>query len=152
MSYEIIDMPARKVMGYGCRTTNQNGRGMKDIGQIWAGLGDFISKNAANATNDLLYGVYSNYESDFQGKYDFTLAVELRENKVLEKEYRWLDLPAGKYARFSAEGDPAEMAAKLWGEIWATSLERLYLVDYEIYSSLENVASGKKLDIYIGIA
>ncbi|MGX7419832.1 GyrI-like domain-containing protein [Carnobacterium gallinarum] len=85
------------------------------------------------------YGIYTNYESDYTGDYDFILATPTEFTDAEE-----VNLPAGNYLVFDVE-DGQEGVLKVWQEIWQMSLNRVYTSDFEHYQ-----ADGQ-VKIYIAV-
>ncbi len=94
--------------------------------------------------NSAMYCFYSDYESDVNGDYKATVAVEVTKPKkavVIEDE---------RYLVFSKKGELPEIVLECWKEIGdyfdnEPSYERAYKVDFEKYSK-EN-----EIEIYVSI-
>lgn len=96
-------------------------------------------------TNQEIYGVYSNYESDMNGLYTVTVG-SIADNK----EVNSIIIPAGNYLVFEATGPMPLTVIETWQYIWnyfATDsvYQRHFISDFEAYTGPNNVA------IYIGI-
>lgn len=87
----------------------------------------------------VIYGIYHNYESDFRGDYDLTVAVShpISTTKII--------LPEEKYQKFSVDGSEENGLLKSWERIWQADLKRKYTFDFEKYNSDGSV------EIYIAI-
>ncbi|MGB3752157.1 MAG: GyrI-like domain-containing protein [Arcobacteraceae bacterium] len=126
--------------------TNESKEETQKIAPLWEQYDvENIFSQTLNKVNDTsFYGIYSNYESDLNGDYDVTVAVEVKKAKhpiVIENK---------RYLVFKKEGELPEVAFVLWQEIWDyfannDEYERDYLVDFEKYSK-EN-----EVEIYISI-
>ena len=137
------------LLGISTRTNNVNEKD-KDthkIAPLWEkfDVENTYSKILNKANNTSFYGVYSNYESDVNGDYDATVALEVTKSKnnamVIENK---------KYLVFTKQGELPDICTELWEEIWDyfannSEYERAYAVDFEKYSK-ENL-----IDIYISI-
>lgn len=134
--------------GITTRTNNENelNEETSKIPDLW---NQYVEQNVDTKTfnkanNPSLYGIYSNYESDFNADYDYTIAVEVTKPKnaiVIENQ---------RYLVFKKEGEVPEVVVDLWKEIWdyfegTPKYERAYLVDFEQYSK-EN-----EIEIFISI-
>jgi predicted transcriptional regulator YdeE len=152
MNYEVVRMPAKVMAGIGVRTTNENMQAVNDIGKIWE---DFWNKNVSafieNKKNNMIYGVYTNYEKDWTLPYDFYACCEIENNKEDNSEFSVLNIPESKYAKFSIRGNYESSVAGLWNVIWGTELERTYTYDYEVYYNDGNDPENQLLEIYIAI-
>ncbi len=137
------------LLGISVRTNNANEKNQEThkIAPLWEkyDVDNIYSKTLNKANNTSFYGLYSNYESDVNGDYDATVAVEVTKTKnnamVIENK---------KYLVFTKQGELPEVCTELWEEIWDyfannSEYERAYTIDFEKYSK-ENL-----IDIYISI-
>jgi len=137
------------LLGISTRTNNVNEKNQEThkIAPLWEKYDEenIYSKTLNKANNTSFYGLYSNYESDVNGDYDATVAVEVTKSKnnamVIENK---------KYLVFTKQGELPEICTELWEEIWDyfannSEYERAYTIDFEKYSK-ENL-----IDIYISI-
>jgi len=116
------------------------------IQQLW---NDYQDKNILGATfnkskNFDMYGVYSDYESDVNGDYKVTVAVEVVKPKnamIIENQ---------RYLVFSKKGELPEIVVDCWKDVWQyfedePKYERDYTIDFEKYSKEDEI------EIYIAI-
>jgi len=137
------------LLGISTRTNNANEKNeeTQKIVSLWEkyDVDNIYSKTFNKSNNTSLYGVYSNYESDVNGDYDVTVAVEVTKTKdkpiIIENK---------KYLVFKKDGELPEVCSELWEEIWDyfeknSEYERAYTVDFEKYSKEDQI------EIYISI-
>ncbi len=86
------------------------------------------------------YGIYHNYESDYKGNYDLTVATD----SPLSGHEKMI-LPSTNYKRFVVDTNRANGVVETWQQIWATNLDRTYDVDFEVYHPDGNI------EIYIAV-
>ena len=135
--------------GISTRTNNENEKNeeTQKIAPLWEKyeVDNIHYKTLDKARNTSFYGVYSNYESDVNGDYDATVAVEVTKSKnnpmIIENK---------KYLVFKKEGELPDSCTDLWAEIWDyfennSKYERAYTVDFEKYSKVDVI------EIYISI-
>ncbi len=137
------------LLGISTRTNNANEKNKETqkIAPLWEkyDVESIYSKTFNKANNTSFYGVYSNYESDVNGDYDATVAVEVTKTK-----HNPMIIENKKYLVFTKEGELPDVCSELWEEIWDyfannSEYERAYTVDFEKYSK-ENL-----IEIYISI-
>src|SRR5690554_4797675 len=59
-----------KIIGISTETTNANEQSLKDVEELWGKFwGENISDKIPNKESDEFYAVYTDYESDYTGKY-----------------------------------------------------------------------------------
>lgn len=132
MIFEVVQLDERKVTGYTIRTNNQNPQMGEEIGSTWGNL--FTNLNTVNGRRgDKTLGIYSAYESDEKGDYDFTAGCEVEEGAVLQEGQSQLVLPSGKYAKFIVEGPMISTSAQFWEKLWSMDLDRAFTYDFEEY-------------------
>lgn len=75
-----------------------------------------------------VYGVYTNYESDYTGEYDFYIGIDNDNNE--EK----VDIQEGEYLTIEVDARDPQGLAKAWNYIWNSDIKRTYKTDFEYYS------------------
>lgn len=145
---QIKNIKCIPVSGVMARTSNQAEMlpSTAKIGDLWA---QFYSQHGSKLTEKSnVYGVYTNYDSDFSGDYSvYATADTFEGNDSLTA----LTLSEGQYLVFSAEGEIPAAVIELWGHIWEyfsngdAAFERAYTTDFEHFKSATSV------DIYIAI-
>lgn len=147
MKIETIDKLILK--GKSIITNNQNeiNPQTSKIAKLWESFysGDFYNQEENRKIDSLVYGVYSDYESDYKGDFRVTTAVEL--NKEVEN---CIIINNQKYLVFSKKGELPQAVIDLWMEIWKYFEEndkyiRAYTIDFEKYLSTDEV------EVYIAI-
>lgn len=151
MNYELINLKAKKVAGLTIRTTNEDMKCIKDMEVLW---GRFYGENIPQKLNEIAgavsYGVYNNYESDITKPYDYTAAMDVLSDNQ-DEGVSVIDIPAGKYALFSAKGDMVKIVGELWQTIWEADLQRTFECDFESYTVGEAGLSETLVEIYISV-
>lgn len=153
MEETIIDqvyIDARPLLGLSCRTNNraEMSADSAKIGGLWqAFLG---SSQLSSMLNSPMYSVYYDYESDING--DFSVLVgKAIDAPVDTNPFTPLQLEAGKYLKFTAQGEMPQCVIDLWGQVWGyfsannCPYRRRYQTDFELY------LSATEVEIYIGI-
>lgn len=126
-----------------------------DIPDFWQRfLAEFLPRLPRRADDKALYAVYCDYTSDFQGEYTMVLGVAGVDNATLPPDVRRVRIVPGKYERFVAEGDPAQVVWHTWLHIngeWDRRGERRYLTDFERYAPESMSGGNVKVDIFVGL-
>lgn len=150
MNYEVVNLKEKKLVGVNIRTNNSDPNMSNDIGELW---NEFFTKGIfseiENKVNGRTIGLYSNYESDFTGDYDMTVACEVNDDKEIPKGTIVKKIPAGKYAKFIVKGHMQKAVYEFWQELWTMNLDRAYTCDFEEYinSDIDNA----EINIYIAL-
>ncbi len=97
-----------------------------------------------NRLNDILYGLYINYEGDYQDPYTLIIGAQVSSIRSVPEGLMAYEIPAQTYAQFQVEGELPQALIAKWIEIWDTPLERTYSADFERYD-------GGDISIFIGI-
>lgn len=152
MKYEIVELEQKIVEGIEVKTTNEDGKSMQDIANMWQtfftqGIYDKIE----NKVNGKTIGLYTDYEKDYTKPYNFVVCTEVSE-KSKDMENRVVKvIPKGKYAKFVIHGDVQNAVGQAWQEIWNMNLNRKYTCDFEEYQNNSEDMQNQEIHIYIGI-
>jgi predicted transcriptional regulator YdeE len=125
----------------------------RDIPAIWRrfmseGLADRVPSRADSS----IYAVYADYESDHRGAYTMVLGVA--SSADAPAGMRRVVVPAGRYTRFVAKGDPAEVVFETWvaiNEEWPERIARRYAADFERYRADAVGPGGVEVEIHVGM-
>lgn len=128
MNSKPVILEGQMVLGSIKRMDNQEAG--EAIGKMWEA---FLKENKPLP----YYSIYTNYESDHTGKYDYYLAVKA---DTLEKAN--FTIPAGNYLKIPVVPNNVEGVVKTWQEIWAQddTLPRTYQADFEKYEANGEIA------------
>lgn len=122
------------------RTNNFNDdQMMPKIIELWKEASQHFTSN-----EQIKYGVYHEYESNYKGDYSLSVAIE---NK---NEDSFIEIPKNeKYDIFKVDTTEEQGIINTWSKIWeleeAGTLKRAYTVDFEKYSPNGDV------EIYIAV-
>ena len=142
MTYEIVELKEKTIVGFAARTGNEDPQMGAIIGDLWKQL--YTPENTEkiqNRVNAYAIGLYSDYDKE---GYQVTAGFEVSDAEN-GNGFAVKTIPAGRYAKFSVHGDMIEAVANSWKEIWETPLDRTFTGDFEEYLSQEDI------DIYIAI-
>ena len=149
MKYQIVELEEKIVVGL--KTTNQEGKSMKDIGMTWQKLfTDGIYEKIPSKVNHKTIGLYTNYEGDYTKPYSFIVGAEVSQKLEME-EVESVVIPKGKYAKFVIIGDVQNSVGQAWQEIWRMDLKRTYTCDFEEYQNNASHKEKQEIHIYLGI-
>lgn len=150
MNYEIVNLEEKKVAGLTARTSNSDVNMPVVIGGLWSNFyqnGVYSSIN--NKISGKALGIYSDYESDYMGEYDITVACEVLDFTALADGVSTKIIPAGKYAKFIIKGHMQKAVAEFWEKLWDIDLDRKYEFDYEEYQ--DSNIDDAEIHIYISL-
>lgn len=160
---EKIDksLPELKLIGLTCRTRlkfEMNPSDAKIPGILQQYFGNQSQKKIPNRLKpEITYCVYTNYESDYTGEYDYFVGEVVSSLDQVPEGFSKLTIPAQRYAKFTtASGTMPQVCIQAWQEIWDSTPrtlggERNYLADFEVYDERAADPTNTTLDIYIGI-
>jgi predicted transcriptional regulator YdeE len=139
-------------MGIQVHTTNQEGQSAKDMGELW---GRFYAENIMSRikhpAGSEVYVIYTNYESDYHGKYTaiIGLKVDTIENTP-DGLVNW-ELKGGNYTKIMVKGLMPDAIIASWKKIWSADkeLRREYTADFEVYGPEFQNDSESEMEIYI---
>ena len=138
---KTVQIQTFTVVGPEARTSNakeMSGAGI--IGKMWS---TGVPKGWP------VVAVYSGYESDKDGEYDYLLGRKIADDETVPREVSYRVILPGNYVHLSFTGSISpEGVMGLWREIWEAehigSIKRAYKTDFELY--------GKDgFDLYVGV-
>jgi len=153
IAFTIQKIPKITVIGVSRRTSNADGRSVKDIPATWT---DFLQQNAAakiknRALPPAMYAVYSGYESDWRGGYSYLIGCGVTRAGTLPEGMEVRQIPAQTYAVFTAKGQMPDEVLAVWSLVWLSDLPRTYTFDFEVYDQRFTRPKAKEVDICIAI-
>jgi len=144
MEHTIEQINEMKIAGIKIITDNQ--KGISLILQLW---GQFFNDNIIETIENKIpstsmYAIYTEYESDENGKYTFLLGAQVEDIKITKPINAFATIPAGKYAVFIA--DNKDKVINVWQYIWQHTLARNYKTDFEVYDM-----TTEEVKIFVGL-
>ncbi|CAG9713209.1 MULTISPECIES: GyrI-like domain-containing protein [Clostridium] len=150
MNYEIVNLKEKKVAGLNIRTNNNDPNMNKNIGELWNKFfKEGIFTAIENKINDKTIGLYSDYESDYNGDYDMSVGCEISNDEKIPTGTILKIIPAGNYAKFVVKGQMQKAVYEFWQKLWQMNLERAYTCDFEEYINTD--IDNAEIHIYISL-
>lgn len=141
-----------KIIGIATETTNENGKAAEDLGKLWT---QFYSENLpskiANKVSDEVYSIYTDYESDYKGKYTALIGLKVNSLNQVPNGLTGREFKGGKHHKFIAKGQMPNAVVATWQEIWKKDkeLNRKYTADFEVYGPNSQNGENSEVEIYI---
>jgi predicted transcriptional regulator YdeE len=148
----MIKPESFKIIGISTETTNQNGKAAVDLGQLW---GKFFAENIPNQIENKIsteiYSIYTDYESDFTGKYTTVIGLKVNSLDNVPEGLVGREFAGESFIKFVAKGEMPKAAVETWQEIWSSdqSLNRKYTYDFEVYGEKSQNGLNSEVEIYI---
>ena len=143
-----------KIIGISVETTNINGKSAQDIGSLWE---KFFSENIFNLipnkiSPDIL-AIYTDYESNYQGKYTTIIGCEVSEIDEIPQNCIAREFPKENFNIFKAKGEMPQAVVEIWAKIWAEDkvLNRKYTYDFERYNQKSQQGINSEVNIHIAV-
>jgi len=154
-----IDTPFY-VAGYLVRTNNADEAiGESKIGPLWQRFKqENLVARIPNRADAALTVVYSNYESDENGNYDYLLGARVNSIHHLPTGMTWKRIEPATYAVIlTNKGQMPSVLQAAWDRIWHMSPpelggKRAFITDYEIYDQRTENSQEAQVEIHIGLA
>ena len=152
MKFEIVELEEKIVEGLEVKTTNENGKSIQDIANMWQTFFmQGIYEKIENKVNGKTIGLYTDYEKDYTKPYNFVVCTEVSENSKNMENRVVKVIPKGKYAKFVIHGDVQNAVGQAWQEIWKMDLNRKYTCDFEEYQNNSKDMKNQEIHIYIAV-
>lgn len=140
MQYEITKMRAKTVKGVGLQTDNSP-ENCAVFGKVWSEFMPIVGK-ISGRTNENCIGLYTDYVSDYRGKFFFLVGTEVKDTQAQEG-FTLREIPDGTYAKYHVAS--MDEVSSVWQEVWKGNLKRKYTADFEEYQPDGSV------DVYIAV-
>ena len=157
---KVVHQPAFSVIGIEVRTSNAKEATADGlIGKQWQRIFQegLLQKIPAKTDNNI-YALYSNYASDHNGEYSFTLGARVQDGTPAPAGFVLRTIPAGNYAVITSERGPvAQVVVAAWKRVWTMEdnhelgSPRAYKTDFELYDRRTSNPQDSQVDLYIGL-
>ena len=142
-----------KIIGISVETTNQNNQAATDLGQLWNRFyGEEIFNKIPNKDSEDIYAVYTDYESDYTGKYTTIIGQRVSALDHIPNGMVGREINNEKLLKYTVKGEMPQAVVETWQEIWANNiaLYRTYEADFEVYGEKSQQGPDSEVQIYIG--
>lgn len=156
MNPKVVTRNDKKVIGIEIRTSNQLEvhQSTAQIAKAWSRFAKdkLLEKIPNKAHGNIALGLYTNYESDQNGKYTLIIGTEVTSLDDVPEGMIGVNAPAAKYLEFHFEGPPPSLASEAWQQIWKyftdnQEYRRTFTTDFEVYNNTQE----DSLDIYVAV-
>lgn len=152
MYYETKDLPAFYVIGVSVRTTNAGGQSQKDIGELFQKYySQGISQKIPNKVSEDTYCVYTDYESDANGKYTTVLGCRVKSLDSIPAGLVGITVPASTYRVYTSKGKLPDCVMYTWAEIWKSDIKRKYSADFDVYGIKAQNHAAPEVETYLSV-
>ncbi|WP_281541019.1 GyrI-like domain-containing protein [Maribacter aestuarii] len=141
-----------KIIGISIESTNEGGKSVEDMGKLWGKFySDGISDKIANKESDLVYSIFTDYESDYTGKYTAIIGHKVESLEEIPDGLVGRQFKGGKYVKFVAKGEMPNAVVDLWKKVWKEDkeLKRRYTADFEVYGAKSQNGAESEVDVFI---
>jgi predicted transcriptional regulator YdeE len=161
MNKNIEQLHEIKLVGITVRTAN-NREMDSSTAKIGATMGKFFMEGIQNKIPNRknpgkVFAVYTNYESDEHGEYDYFMGEEVDNFEDLPEGFEALIIPSQDYVKFTSNpGQMPGVIINMWQNIWKMGPSELggartYIADFQIHDERSHDPNNAIIDVYIGI-
>lgn len=143
-----------KIIGIYTETTNENEQAAKDLGELWQRFyREGVSAKIPNKQSDEIYSIYTDYETDYRGKYKTIIGHIVTSIDAVPEGLIGREFPNEKYEKFVAKGEMPGAVVQTWKRIWDgdESLNRTYTADFEVHGEKSQNGADSEVEIYIAV-
>lgn len=152
LDYKIVEREALDIMGIMVKTNHDPVKTAKEMGQLWGRfMSQGISSKIQPKAGEEIYGLYSDYEGDWQQPYEATVGFAVTKEAKPEGDLVIKQIPAARYAVFTVQGKIPEIIASAWQSIYRMGLKRTYTGDFEVYGEKAKNMENAEVNIFIAI-
>jgi len=152
------DIPGFTVIGIEARTTNTKEATADGIvpKQWQKFFHEGILAKIPSRTGSNIYALYTDYESDRNGEYNFTIGALVKNGTAAPTGMVAKQIAGGQFAVISSDKGPLpKVVPAAWQAAWkmedAGKLRRAYQTDFEIYDKRSQDPQNARVDIYVGL-
>lgn len=142
------------LMGFEARTNNKaEMAGTGIISKMWEQVfKENLKEKITAPLSDEIYAVYSNYESDENGDYDYFVGYKVKDLNHIPQGLKGMKVLAGPYRKFETKkGAVYQVVPEMWLNIWKElSGKRAFKTDFEIYGDKAKDPNNAVVEIFIG--
>ncbi|WP_413942673.1 GyrI-like domain-containing protein [Bdellovibrio sp. HCB-162] len=146
------------LVGFETRTDNKtemtSAPGQGQIAKMWERIfkEDLKGKVPQTESHDI-FAIYSNYESDETGRYDYFLGYKVANLDSVPQGLVGKKILAGSYKKYvTKKGLPYVVVPETWAQIWAELKgQRLFKTDFEVYGEKAQDPNNAIVDVYVGV-
>lgn len=129
-----------------------------EIPKMWQRLfAENVRSKIKNVVSEEMYAVYSNYESNENGKYDYFVGFKTKDLTETPAELVGKKIIAGNYKQLQTNrGAVYKVLPELWMKIWQMTPEQLgsaraFQTDFEVYGEQAQNPNDSVVEVYLGI-
>lgn len=131
MSTEMVERDGMTLIGLEIHTSNERAH---EIGAVWQRfMGEALGDQIPERVGATVVAVYAEYEGDHTKPYTFFLGCPVSPGTAAPEGFRRRTVPAGRFARFVAQGEMPGALMETWAAIWNAPITRGFDVDYEVH-------------------
>lgn len=134
--HQVEQIESFKVIGISVETTNENGKAIEDLGALWQKFfHQNVSEKVPNKLSEDVYSLYTDYETDYTGKYTAIIGLRVSSLKSIPEGMIGREFNGGVYKKFITASEESDAVVDVWKEVWAKDkeLNRQYTVDFEVH-------------------
>ncbi|HUQ66570.1 MAG TPA: GyrI-like domain-containing protein [Flavitalea sp.] len=154
MSNERIKIPPFYFAGISIQTTNSDNQFASDLANLWQ---RFYQENIVSivpeAAGSEIYAIYTDYESDYTGKYTALIGLRVNSLEQLPEKLTGRQFHGGNFIHYAAKGMMPQAVINTWMQIWSADkqVNRQYDFDFEVYGNQSNAGEESVVDIFISV-
>ena len=142
------------IVGIATETTNKDEKSVEDMGKLWGKFySEKITSKIPNKLSVDVYSVFTNYESDYTGKYTAIIGHKVTDLENIPTGMIGKKIDGGKYKKIIANGTMPDAVVTAWKQIWSKDkeLNRRYTADFEVYGIKSQQGDNSEVEIYLGV-
>ena len=150
--YMVQNQVDFKIIGISIESSNEGGQSIEDMGNLWRKFySDGISDKIPNKTSDDVYSLFTDYESDYTGKYTAIIGHKVESLEKIPDGLVGREFKGGKYTKLTAKGRMPDAIVDIWKKVWREDkeLNRRYTVDFEVYGLKSQNGAESEVDVFI---
>lgn len=153
MDFQIQTIAGFTIAGITLRTTNQDNRALREIGQLWGKwFAEKVSDQIPHKVDETVYSLYYDYESDYQGEYTVLLGCKVTSVEGLPAGLTFREVPEDRYAVYHRQGTLPTITHEIWTAVYSEkAYVRGYRTDFDRYPMEWEAEDRAKVEVYVSL-
>ncbi|MEM8907859.1 MAG: effector binding domain-containing protein, partial [Bacteroidota bacterium] len=148
---QTVSIPSFYVIGIATRTINEHQQAEQALAILWQRFfSEGVLEKIPNKTNQTVYALYTDYESDYTQAYTAILGCQVSTIESIPDGMEAKLIEGGTYRKFLSKGDLTQGAVgQTWQQIWQSDLLRKYSADFEVYGEKARNPKDAEVEIFV---
>lgn len=151
--FQIVNMPEMLVVGIETKTSGKKENLYSDVESLWSRFfREGVMTKIPNQKDNEVLNIYSEYKDGNSLPVNCIMGKRVEFiDKKLPKGVMSIEIPAGKYMKFTAKGALPGCVREMWDFIHELEPEFSYAPSFDVYGPKTADPDNAEVDIYVAV-